>query len=280
MKAELDSAAFSKDRNRPPVSPSYPAGQNAVIEILRFELSRRAQKNPNYSLRSFARYLGISHALLSLVLSGKRAPSRSLIEKIGDKLCLSPQKTDQLLKTHGQPESQFLRKKKKHESKLSLDEFTLISEWQHYAILSLLQVADTKLEPNFIAKRLGISPLLAKLSMQRLFNLKIIVQDGEGKWRQKPGPIIVENTKSTSSTRKFQKQLMAKAVHSLENDSIEKRDFSSTTFAMDPKLVPYALERIRQFRRQLTDELETLGTPKEVYNLTVQIFPSSHREQS
>jgi hypothetical protein len=46
---------------------------------------------------------------------------------------------------------------------------------------------------------------------------------------------------------------------------------------MNPKNVPYAIERIRAFRRQLTDELEVMDESEEVYNLTVQLFPSSRR---
>jgi hypothetical protein len=55
--------------------------------------------------------------------------------------------------------------------------------------------------------------------------------------------------------------LIRKAVESLENDPIELRDFSSTTFAMNPKHVAYALKRIREFRRQWTQELESFGDP-------------------
>jgi hypothetical protein len=63
----------------------------------------------------------------------------------------------------------------------------------------------------------------------------------------------------------------------MENDPMPLRDLSSTTFAMDPKQVGHALKRIREFRRELSRELEEFGNPQEVYNLTVQLFPSSKR---
>ena len=265
----------------PQKAPGIPAG-DFVLETLRFEFSKRLQKNPQFSMRAFAKQVGFSHTLLSLVLNGRRRPSRAMVEQIAERLQFSPKKTESLLTAleGRQTGRRAPSPTTASANKLSLDQFALISEWQHYAILSLLEVPDTEFEPKFIARRLGISPLLAKVSMQRLVSLGYVEKGADGRWRQRPGPIVVENTRSTESTRKFQRQLLAKAVDSLLNDSMEKRDLSSTTFAMDPKHVPFALQRIRDFRRQLSAELEAFGAPTEVYNLTVQLFPSSKRSKS
>ncbi|MGZ3695672.1 MAG: TIGR02147 family protein, partial [Bdellovibrionota bacterium] len=83
---------------------------------------------------------------------------------------------------------------------------------------------------------------------------------------------------STPSTRNFHRQLLEKALESLDHDPIEKRDFSSITLPMSASQIPYAKERIRQFRRELAAELGQKTNPKEVYNLTVQIYPVSKDE--
>jgi uncharacterized protein (TIGR02147 family) len=276
-------------KSQKPHSASAPQQTGTfVIEVLRHEFSKRAEKNPQYSQRSFARQIGISHTLLSLLLNGHRAPSLGMIEKLSQKLTFPPDKTAALLESRGFPKNKAAKKPSKTTTdaiaryrKVSLDEFALLSEWQHYAILSLLEIADTEFEAHFIAKRLGIGLALAKISMQRLVDLKIVYFDEKlNCWKQKDGPIIVENTVSTVSTRQFQRQLLDKSVESLENDPIEIRDHSSMTFSMHPKHVPYALKRIRDFRRELTRELETFGEAQEVYNLTVQLFPTSRRNKS
>ncbi len=277
----MKSQEQKQNTEAPVKNPAPPAQATSLaLELLRHEFSKRVQKNPQYSLRSFAKQLGISHTLLSLVLNGHRKPSRSMAEKIAERLHFSAQKTNSLLASVSRKQEKRGDYTGKGYEKLSLDQFALISEWQHYAILSLLEVPDSKFEAKFIAQRLGISQLLAKVSMQRLTNLGIVEQDEKGKWKQRPGPIIVENVKSTAHTRKFQRQLMAKAVESLDNDPMETRDFSSTTFAMNAKHVAYALGRIREFRRELSNELEAFGEPDEVYNLTIQIFPTSKRSKS
>lgn len=258
-----------------------PHGSNFLLEILRYEFSKRVQKNGRYSQRSFAKYLGVSHTLLSLVMNGKREPSRELVEKLSERLNYSPEKSALLLEALRERQA---RKKgidtpiEVQANRVSLDQFALISEWQHYAILSLLEIPSTKFDPKPIAERLGISPLLAKVSMQRLVNLGIVAKNAKGEWKQRSGPILIDDPRTTDAGRKFQRQLLGRAVDSLMNDAAELRDFSSTTFAMNPKHIPYAITRIRDFRRQLMNELEAFGEPEEVYNLTVQIFPTSRRQ--
>ncbi len=249
---------------------------NPVVELLRFEFSSRSEKNPQFSLRSFAKFLGVSHALLSLVLNEKRSPSKAFIGKMSERLALNPESRSILqnsLKNEIPKTTEEVRYQK-----IGLDQFALVSEWQHFAILSLLEIEDTILRPEFISKRLGISETLARVSLKRLFDLDLLVKDEKSnRWQQKPGPIVVENSESTAYTRRFQNQLMNKALESLEADPIMVRDHSSTTFSMNPKNIPYALKRIRSFRRELTKELEDMGEKEEVYNLTVQIFPTSRR---
>jgi uncharacterized protein (TIGR02147 family) len=151
----------------------------------------------------------------------------------------------------------------------------MISDWFHYAILSLLELPDSKFESRWISKRLGISILDAKLAIDRLQRLGLVEKNEAGRWQQAGKPLKIENSLSTAATRKFHKQLLVRASESIDKDPIGNRDFSSTTFAMAPALIPYARQRIQKFRRELTAELESKGTPETVYFMTVQMFPVS-----
>jgi uncharacterized protein (TIGR02147 family) len=157
---------------------------------------------------------------------------------------------------------------------MSLDSFALVSDWHHYAILSLLEIPGARSDARWIARRLGISEVEAKGAMERLMRMEII-EKVDGRWRQAVGPIRIGNNVPTAATKKFQKQLLLKAIESLENDPNEIRDFSSMTIAMDSAQIPYARERIRAFRRQLAEELEAKGSPDRVYEVTMQVFPVS-----
>jgi hypothetical protein, TIGR02147 len=237
--------------------------------ILQRELARRCESNPRYSLRAFAKALGISHPLLSLILSGRRKLSRKSAAKIAEKLSLSFEERRFFLSDYDfeeTPSDDF--------QQIDMDTFSFISDWSHYAILSLLDIRGAKFEAEWIARRLGISVHESRAAMERLVHLGLVSKQGQT-WKQTGLPIKVENELSTAASRKFQRQLLEKAIYSLENDPMEVRDMSSMTFAMDPELVPHALLRIRKFRRQLTAELEKMRPGKRVYNLTVQLYPVS-----
>lgn len=241
--------------------------QNFQLQLLKDELSRRVAKNSRYSLRSFAKSLGVSHTALSLAFAEKRKISRKAGLQIADRLGLEPSQAVKFINGAKSPRPLVGKFKK-----IELETFQLISDWIHYAILSLLECEGSKFEPRWISRRLGAGEMAVKVAMDRLVKLKMVEQV-EGRWRQSAMPIKVDNKTSTAATRKFQRQLLEKALESLEKDPVEIRDFSSMTLSIDPKFLPFAKERIKQFRRELTAELEAKGAPKEVYNLTIQIYP-------
>ena len=160
---------------------------------------------------------------------------------------------------------------------LELDKFEAISDWYHYGILSLVETTDFTPKLSWIANRLNISLAETKSAVERLVRIGIL-DISSSAWKQVGKPIKVENSTSTVATRKHQKQILEKAMESLERDAIEIRDMSSMTLAIDPKLVPVALKEIRKFRRKLTKMLESSSPAKEVYELAVQLFPISKRK--
>lgn len=245
------------------------------LQLLRDELSRRVTKNPRYSLRSFAKSLGLSHTTLSLTLSGKRLLSRKAALQIAERLGLEPDQAAAFVGSCPQPRQHGLAL---NFQKIELETFYLISDWIHYAILSLLETEDARFEAKWIAKRLGAGESAVKMAMDRLVSVGL-VHEVNGHWKQSSLPIKVDNKISTAATRKFQRQLLEKAIESLENDPVEYRDFSSVTLSLDPRHLPYAKERIKQFRRELMAELEGRGQPKEVYNMTFQVYPLSQFEK-
>lgn len=238
------------------------------VEVLRKEFQRRQQRNSRYSLRSFARDLSVSHTILSLILNGKRPLSEGIVEKILEMDDVSIEER-QLLLRRDIPSDPTER------HKLSLDQFSMISDWVHYGILSLLDVDDFQWNELWIGERLNITPTKAKSAMERLTRLNYIEKSKGGKYIQSVQPIVIENTNPTMAAKSFNKQLLKKASESMDEDPSSTRDLSSIIFAMDPSQIPYAVKRIREFRRELCGELENLKNQKEVYALAVQIFPLS-----
>ena len=54
---------------------------------------------------------------------------------------------------------------------MSIDKFSVISEWYHYAILELTYVSGFKADYKWIARKLSITVEEAKVAIERLIRL-------------------------------------------------------------------------------------------------------------
>jgi uncharacterized protein (TIGR02147 family) len=218
--------------------------------------------------------------VLSLVMSGKRPLSKKVAAQVSDFLGLGPQDRERLIANRARGKGDLVRGETLKTAdaatyQMSLDTFAVVSDWYHFAILSLLEIPKSKLEARWISVRLGISEMEARAAIDRLRRLNLVELNPEGVWRQSSRPVRFENRDSTTSTRKYHAQLLALAQDSLEHDDAKVRDFTSITIAIDPKNMDHARARIREFRRSLAAELESSGSPKQVYTLNLQMFPLS-----
>ncbi|MES2769968.1 MAG: TIGR02147 family protein [Bdellovibrionota bacterium] len=270
---------MSVEKRKSKNSKPKQATDSLSVAILKGVLLKRQSKNSSYSLRAFAKSLGISHTALSLIFNGKRTINFNLISKIANKLDLNFRQRKLFLAeyNHGLTGTNNQNLEESF-NLIDEDKFNVIAEWQHYAILSLIETKDFSMDYDWISKRLGISVLLVKTSIERLFRLKLIEKNAKGKWQQAGGYIRVNNNQSTAARKSFHQQLIKKAYRSLNNDPFEIRNHSAITFAMNPKDIPYAMERLKEFRIQLSEELENMNPKEEVYNLCLQLYPVSRRQ--
>jgi uncharacterized protein (TIGR02147 family) len=224
-----------------------------IVESLKSLFSARCARNPRYSLRSFSKNLNVSHSLLSLVLNGKRAPSRAFENRVL-----------KLMKSEDQP------------VEIGIQSFEQIASWIHYAILGLVRLPGFQHDAQWIATKLSISKTQASLALDTLGEhgyLKKI----NNRWRQAVPPFRVGNKASSSATRRFTREVLSVADHCLDSEPFEAREFGSMFMAIREEDVPYAREKMREFRKELSDELEAKGTPDRVYALTCQLFPLSQK---
>lgn len=251
--------------------------QLRIQKILTEHYLEARKKNPAYSLRSFAKRLSISSSTLSEVFNGKRQVSKKLAEKLLLALNVPQQEMIETLSLF-QPRRHVLSKlmmKAPHWKLLQSDEYKLLSDWHHFAILSLLETQGSHDNPAWIAKRLSIDEQVANKALQLLTKLELL-QINKNTGRLTPTGAQYSTTDQIVSLalRKTHAQNLALAKDSLEKDSIDERDFSAVTMAIDPEKLPQAKRMIREFRDRLCSYLET-GSKKEVYKLCTQLIPLS-----
>lgn len=242
-----------------------------------FEEKKRL--NPAFSLRAFARLLGVSPASISQVLSGKRHLSRKLAREVAQRLGFSPLETQEWMQGHlrARYEEQATETPSPYQL-LELDRFNLISDWYHYAILSLSEVKAASAKPEWIARRLNITRAQAVDALARLERLKLIEIRG-GKFRQTVPPLDTPNGVPSAALRKHHSQILHKADLAQHEMPIEEREYGTLTMAVNPARLPQARERLRALRDELSAILEN-GKRERVYILSYQLFPLDRSEES
>jgi uncharacterized protein (TIGR02147 family) len=237
------------------------------VDYLKNDLSERCRKNPKYSLRAYARCLDIDSSTLSGIMSRKRPLSLKVARRIivnleGD----SPTFLEGLLLKEGAPEARPYRA-------LAEDEFELISDWQHFAVHSALQLSAGEASAKSIAKRFGVAhPIIAEI-LERLERLKLAKRNGNY-WVATQTGITTTSDIPNAALRKANRQCIERALLAQENCKVEDRDITGITMAISKRKLPEAKARIKKFRREMAELLES-GHRDEVYRLNVQLFPLS-----
>ncbi len=241
--------------------------------FLKDNLVARCRTNSAYSLRSFAKFLEIEPSFLSKMLNGKRSITQKTIVKIGKKLSLGPNEIKSFMGAQEDSDSTF--------HNLSLDHFKMISDWYHYAILELTELKSFESDPTWMAKKLGIQKIEVQVAVERLIRLNMLGRNSHGELKNISGRnTTVGSPYTTEAFRKLQKQILLQAVDALEMIPMLERDQSSITMAADSRLIKETKKRIKNFRRELCDFLQTHSKRKDhVYQLAISFFPATKNIQ-
>ncbi len=244
--------------------------------FLREELLRRCKQNPSYSLRAFARTLGLESSYLSKLVRGNRTITKKVVDRIGFKLGLDPDEIDRFKSKIGTDSS--TERTETNFRQLAYDSFKLISDWYHYAILELITVEGFRADHKWIAKSLNINVTEVQSALERLVRLGLLEQDKNGKWETHSANNTTINLDySEAALKSLQQQILEKAIVSLQEIPLDQRDQSAMTMAIDSKLLPEAKKKIRTFRRDLCAFLQDGRKRDQVFHLSVSLYPVSKK---
>jgi uncharacterized protein (TIGR02147 family) len=257
-------------------------------KILRNELEDRCQKNPRYSLRSFARDLGVSAPRLSRILNGRHGLSGEAAREIARRLNLSPSEQElfgTLVESEHARTSIVRNAARVRASELNtafqalgLDSFRVISDWYHLAILELTLVEGFQSDPAWIADQLGITQIEARSAVDRLLKFDLLKKTG-GALRATGSNFANPEGLPNDAIRKFHRQILARADQALNFQGAEERESSNLTIAIDESTLPKARKLIREFTRKFDRELSQASKKTRVYNLTVQFFGLQRKQE-
>jgi uncharacterized protein (TIGR02147 family) len=256
-------------------TPAPPSATNCFRLFLQAELGRRCARNPQYSLRAFAKFLAIDHATMSQLLRGKRPLTPRTILRLGTRLGLDRTVIDRYVANECNWRRDAADDAAQNEmQQLADDAAHVIADWYHYAILELTRLQDFKTDSRWIARVLGITPDEVNLALTRLVRLGMLEMADRRRWIDKSG----DTTTSLADFNRSAVQQLSRQVRQLMLEAMEKLpagrcEYSSMTLAVSTQRLPNVLERIARFRRELAALLGENGVRDDVYQLEINFFP-------
>lgn len=241
------------------------------VQILEDELNKRRAKNDRYSIRAFAKYLGIQSSTLSAVLKKSRHLSFKDAETVSLKLFQDPDQSRKFILNYLQD------KALQQQYNFVPDDpqnFQIIAEWEYRAVLTLMDTVDFQPSPSWIAERLGISLKKTNDVISHLVNVGLMQQESSNTWlKTNHFSETSDDVASLAIKHSHQNELSLAREKQIEVE-LEEREFQSLCFAIEKKNIPKIKKQIRDFIRQLERTYETKDAD-EVYLFCSQLFPLS-----
>jgi uncharacterized protein (TIGR02147 family) len=243
-------------------------------------------RDSSVSIRILAKRMGMkSHTLLVMLLQGKRPLRVKHAAALAKGFDLSSQERLYLQALIQFDSSEDLDEKQLCQLWLSdlhpaeplkirqIEEFELVSNWLHMAILALSTTHDFDPSAENIAKRFGDRASVAEVrsAIERLKNMKLIEFGADGKFRPSHHRVTTADDVASAGARKYHRGVMTLADQALDKVALERREFQGFSIAIADEKVPLAKEMIRKFRSQFAKAMESEST-NQVYQMNIQFF--------
>ncbi|MCB0403781.1 MAG: TIGR02147 family protein [Bdellovibrionales bacterium] len=246
-----------------------------------------AEQKQRFSLRALSRRHGIrSVATLSMVINGKRKVTPEVAEKLALILKLRGVERRYFMALVDLEKCEDLHARAEVEDRLlairqggsgrSLDseQYKFLSEWHYVALFVLVGQPDFRKDPEYLSRRLRdrVSPKQVEVALDNMQKWGLISVE-DGKLVQTNGPVVktADDIKNLS-VRKFQRTMIKRALEAIFMP-VQQREITGLTLAVAKNQLPELKRRIRQFREELDEFAGASGTPDEVFQLNVQLFP-------
>ena len=242
-----------------------------LIKVINLEYSERQRKNSRYSLRAYARYLGLDVSHLSKFLQGKKGLSRARLISLGKKLNLGNPWLIQV-------QTVTPRGKKPTGVYHELDElqFRKMYHWYYSAVFELPLLKGFQPNPLWIAKTLQITTEQAEGALSALHASGLLNNRLGAKKTTMSRPLSMSYYRpgqTSQERRENQRQLLGKAIEALDEVPIEWREQSSMIMATNTKNLEKARLLTKKFRRDM-DRLMSKGKNcQDIYALNISLFP-------
>ena len=249
----------------------------SLQRILQHELASRCTKNRQYLLRAFARDLETDHSTLSQILRGRRTLTDRAIRKLGESLGLSADDIDQcVLREARRAPAERKSGSVRVLRELTEDTLSVISGFEHYAILELTHLDDFRPDVLWISRVLGLTPDEVNVAVARLCRLGLLAMVSPTEWVDSTGDVthLLDGLAYEAVWRlseRARRHAIEIAVGASPHDRLH--ELSSTTLAVDQRRIPEALRILAKARNDVLRVLSESDRRDHVYHLDISMVP-------
>jgi uncharacterized protein (TIGR02147 family) len=260
------------------------------VGFLKEQLEERTKANPSYSLRAFARKLGLSPGGLSLILSNKKRLSADRAADVARALDLKEREAEYFIhlsqlkfaKSAGYRtqilEKLFELRSKEAPSKnwtkaaLAVDQFKLISEWYGLPCLELITETPGPWSPRKVAESLDITQAEADAMIERLKRLKLVDEVSTGVFERKTSTVVVESAVPNEAIRSYYESVQRRSEESIHKQDPSEKSIGAQVFAADPADLPQ-IKKLTDDYLSALNELAARGKNRTiVYQAVANVF--------
>ncbi len=243
--------------------------------------SLKQRQNPQYSLRAYARDIGLHSSTLSQILKGRRPLPLKVASVVVKKLGLGPKERTLFMESLHQRKTKIDKIKiSEHDERFMLDEsyFRTIAEWEHFAIYTLFDLDHfTPTVENFSLK-LGITLQRAEVVVNNLLSCGLLAYDHHGALCKSFTNLRTTEDINSQALILSHLETLDMGKKKLEEVYVDLRDFSSLTIAMDLEKLPELKTIIREFRQKVSALVKD-GKKTEVFQMAIQLYPMTSNNE-
>lgn len=261
------------------------------VDFLNFELRERKKRNRRFSLRAWSRQVGYKNpSYLSHVLSRKRRLKPDFAGKLASDLALKGRSLKYfeliVLNQNAQSESEQETYRKliaaarprrlSQANQVSLETFSLVSDWYHWAILEMTDLEGFESDPKYVQRQLGgqVDLPTVKLAIERLLKAGLMVRQPDGRLARaskESNETSTQVPRPPEAINAYHRQMGTLGLKAVQEQSPDERTFYGTTLSFRQENMRKVQEIMKEAHLQVLRFAEH-GKGEDVYQLNTQFF--------
>jgi uncharacterized protein (TIGR02147 family) len=237
----------------------------------------RVQRNPSYTLASFARNLKLSVGTVSMILSKKRGLSHVSAQRVVHLLGLSEVQKNDFLQSVQYYSSRLKNIKAKNiplssEKNVPLSSIPFELKWQHLVLREMVSLPDFEPSAKWISEKLNMTPEQALIIWQECLGSNLILQSENGRFHAVE-QLVFGNQGPSETIKNLHRDFLGKTIETIDKP-ISERNFSSVLMTISERQYEEITRLVSNFNTEMSKVIKStdLDCKDRVAYVGTQIF--------